>query len=109
MRALCASLGVDLEVVRSKGRQDALYVRHMTLAFRPTGLYWAVCVFCGPAIERLRQAPIKEIVTTDSVYLPKRKRLKNMTILPVAETIAEAIRRIHHNESIGEIFKNNRR
>ena len=51
VRALCASLGVDLEIVRSKGRQDALYVRHMTLAFRPTGLYWAVCVFCGPAIE----------------------------------------------------------
>ncbi|MFH0920989.1 MAG: ribose-phosphate pyrophosphokinase [Fibrobacterota bacterium] len=66
-------------------------------------------VFCGPAIDRLRLAPIKEIVTTDSVYLPKRKRLKNMTVLSVAEPIAEAIRRIHHNESIGEIFRNNRR
>ena len=51
VRVLCASLGVDLEIVRSKGRHDALYVRHTALAFRPTGLYWAVCVFCGPAIE----------------------------------------------------------
>jgi len=51
VRALCASLGVDLEIVRSRGRHDAKYVRHMALAFRPTGLYWAVCVFCGPAIE----------------------------------------------------------
>lgn len=51
VRTLCANLGVDLEIVRSRGRQDAKYVRHMTLAFRPTGLYWAVCIFCGPAIE----------------------------------------------------------
>ena len=51
VRAVCESLGVDLEFVRSKGRHDAKYVRHMTLAFRPTGLYWAVCIFCGPAIE----------------------------------------------------------
>jgi len=65
-------------------------------------------VLCGPAIERLRKAPIKEIVTTDSVFIPKRKRLKNMTVLSVAETISEAIRRTHNNESIGEIFKANR-
>jgi hypothetical protein len=51
VRALCASLGVDLEFVRSRGRQDVLYVRHAALAFRPTGRYWAVCAFCGPAIE----------------------------------------------------------
>ena len=51
VRTLCESLGVDLEFVRSRGRHDARYVRHMALAFRPTGLYWAVCVFCGPAIE----------------------------------------------------------
>ena len=51
VRVLCARLGVDLEIVRSRGRHDAKYVKHMALAFRPTGLYWAVCVFCGPAIE----------------------------------------------------------
>ncbi len=66
-------------------------------------------VLCGPAIERLKKAPIKEIVATDSVYIPKRKRLSNMTVLSVAEPISEAIRRIHNNESIGEIFKANRR
>ncbi len=63
VRALCASLGVDLEIVRSRGRHDALYVRHMALAFRPTGLYWAVCVFCGPAIEAvLLRAALRERV-----------------------------------------------
>jgi hypothetical protein len=61
VRTLCANLGVDLEVVRSRGRHDAKYVRHMTLAFRPTGLYWAVCVFCGPAIEAvLCRAALRE-------------------------------------------------
>ena len=41
VRALCAGLGVDLEIVKSRGRHDARYVRNMALAFRPTGLYWA--------------------------------------------------------------------
>jgi ribose-phosphate pyrophosphokinase len=66
-------------------------------------------VFCGPAIDRLRRAPIKEIVTTDSVFIPRKKRLPNMTVLSVAESLSEAIRRIHNNESIGEVFKANRR
>jgi len=61
VRAVCASLGVDLRFVRSRGGHDAKYVRHMTLAFRPTGLYWAVCVFCGPAIEAvLYRAALRE-------------------------------------------------
>ncbi len=66
-------------------------------------------IFCGPAIDRLRKAPIKEIVTTDSVLIPKKKRLSNMTVLSVAPSLAEAIRRIHNNESIGEVFKANKR
>ncbi|OGS36718.1 MAG: ribose-phosphate pyrophosphokinase [Elusimicrobia bacterium RIFOXYB2_FULL_49_7] len=62
-------------------------------------------ILCGPAIDRLKKTPVKEIVTTNTVMIPKRKILKNMTVLSVAEPLSEAIRRIHNNESIGEIFK----
>jgi hypothetical protein len=64
LRALCAALGVDFEIVRSRGRHDALCVRHMALAFRHTGLYWAVCVFCGHAIQSvIYRAARRERVT----------------------------------------------
>jgi ribose-phosphate pyrophosphokinase len=61
-------------------------------------------VLCGPAIDRLRDAPIKEIVITDSIPLPPHKQLPNIRILSVAPLFAEAIRRIHMNESVSTLF-----
>nr|BBH93976.1 ribose-phosphate pyrophosphokinase [Thermogemmatispora argillosa] len=62
-------------------------------------------VFSGPAIDRLREAEIKEIVVTDTIPLPEEKRLPNMTILSVAELFAGAISRIHENRSVTELFQ----
>ncbi|OGJ84870.1 MAG: ribose-phosphate pyrophosphokinase [Candidatus Raymondbacteria bacterium RifOxyA12_full_50_37] len=62
-------------------------------------------VLCGPAAERLKNAPVKEIIVTNTVFIPPEKMLPNMTVLSVAEPLAEAIRRIHNHESVGEIFK----
>src|SRR6266849_5922991 len=61
-------------------------------------------IFSGPAIERLKIAPIKEIVITDSIPLPDQKRLPNMTVLSVAELFAGAISRIHDGRSVTELF-----
>src|SRR5712692_1382777 len=62
-------------------------------------------VLSGPAIERLGNAPIKEIVLTDSIPLSEQKRLPNMTILSVAELFAGAISRIHDGRSVTELFR----
>lgn len=62
-------------------------------------------VFSGPAIDRLSNAPIKEIVITDSIPAPAHKRLPNMTILSVAELFAGAISRIHDGRSVSELFR----
>jgi ribose-phosphate pyrophosphokinase len=62
-------------------------------------------VLSGPAIERLRAAPISEIVITDSIPLPEAKRLPNMVILSVAELFAGAISRIHDGRSVTELFR----
>ena len=62
-------------------------------------------VLSGPAIERLSNAPIKEIVITDSIPLTEQKRLPNMTILSVAELFAGAISRIHDGRSVTELFR----
>jgi ribose-phosphate pyrophosphokinase len=62
-------------------------------------------ILSGPAIERLSDAPIKEIVITDSIPLPEHKRLPNMTVLSVAELFAGAISRIHNERSVTELFQ----
>ena len=62
-------------------------------------------VFSGPAIKRLGDAPIKEIVVTDSIPLSDEKRLPNMITLSVAELFAGAISRIHDGRSVSELFR----
>jgi len=62
-------------------------------------------VLCGEAISRLREAPIKQIVLTDSIPVPPEKQLPNMKILTVSKLLAVAIRRIHLNESVSVLFE----
>jgi ribose-phosphate pyrophosphokinase len=62
-------------------------------------------VLCGPAIERLRDSPLKQIVVTDSIPLPPNKQLPNIKVLSVAPLLADAIKRIHFNESVSKLFE----
>ncbi|WP_201364337.1 ribose-phosphate diphosphokinase [Dictyobacter formicarum] len=61
-------------------------------------------IFSGSALERLRKAPIKEIVITDSIPSPEPELLPNLTVLSVAELIAGTISRIHDGRSVSELF-----
>lgn len=61
-------------------------------------------VFSGPAIERLRAAPLKELVITNSIPAPDINRLPNLTVLSVAGLFAGAISRIHDGRSVSELF-----
>lgn len=61
-------------------------------------------VFAGKAIENLSSSPIDSIVVTDSIPLAENNTLKNITRLSVAPLLGEAIKRIHHHQSISEIF-----
>ena len=62
-------------------------------------------VLCGPAIERLRDAPIDSIVVTNTVHVPPGKRLDKLVQLTVAPLFAAAIERIHSGESVGALFE----
>jgi ribose-phosphate pyrophosphokinase len=73
---------------------------------------YAACVhpiLSGSAIERLRDAPIREIVCTDSVPIPPAKWLDKFRVLSVAPLLGEAIQRIHTGASVGSMFKEDRR
>ena len=62
-------------------------------------------LFTGKAIARLGAQPdIEEIVTTNTVPIPKEKRLPNMRILSVAPLLAETIHRIHVGKSVSALF-----
>ena len=62
-------------------------------------------VLAGNAVERLIAAPIDEIVITDSIPLPADKHHPKLKVLSVAPLLAEAIRRVHEDRSISELFK----
>ncbi len=61
-------------------------------------------VLSDPATERLKALDLKEIVTTNTIPIPPRKALDNMTVLSVAPLLGEVIRRAHEGRSVGEMF-----
>ena len=70
-------------------------------------LIFVHAVLSDPAIERLANLPLAEIITTDTVPIPpeKQKQLgKKLTILSVAPLLGEVIRRAHEGRSVGEMF-----
>jgi ribose-phosphate pyrophosphokinase len=61
-------------------------------------------VLSDPAIDRLKEAPIKELIITDTISLKKEKQLPKMKIVSVANVFGEAIKRIHNGESVSALF-----
>lgn len=61
-------------------------------------------ILSGPAIERLSAAPITKIKVTDSVHLPREKKIDKIEILTASTLLGEAIKRIHGEESISSLF-----
>ena len=62
-------------------------------------------VLSGPAIERINASNIEEIVLTDTIPVKSGDvSTSKLIILSVAELLAEAIRRIHEDESVSSLF-----
>jgi ribose-phosphate pyrophosphokinase len=61
-------------------------------------------ILSGPALDRLKAAPLEEVVVTNSIPVPEGKRLPHLTVLTVAPILGEAIRRIHDEESVSTLF-----
>ena len=62
-------------------------------------------VLSGPAVQRLREPGLDELIVTDTIPLRAEARdLAKITVLPVAPLLAEAIRRTHDEASISSLF-----
>ena len=61
-------------------------------------------VLAGKAVEKLQKAPVKEVVVTDTIPTAG-KEFSNLKVLSIANLLGEAIRRIHHSESVSTLFQ----
>lgn len=61
-------------------------------------------VLSGPAIERLADSPIKELVMLDTIQLPEEKRLPKMKILTTADIFASAIENVYLDKPMSKIY-----
>jgi ribose-phosphate pyrophosphokinase len=61
-------------------------------------------VLSGPAIERIQNSKIKELVVTNSISLPEEKKIEKLIQLSVAPLIGEAIIRVHEDLSVSTLF-----
>jgi ribose-phosphate pyrophosphokinase len=58
----------------------------------------------GPACERLQDAPLEEVVVTNTLHVPEEKRFGKLRILSVAELLSRAVLYTHSNESVSQLF-----
>ena len=61
-------------------------------------------VLSGPAIERIQNSKIKELVVTNTIAIPEEKKTSTIVELSVAPLIGEAIIRVHEEQSISALF-----
>lgn len=61
-------------------------------------------ILSGPAIERIQNSVIKELIVTDTVPLPEEKRIDKIKVRSVAPIFGEAIQRIYKNISVSKLF-----
>ena len=61
-------------------------------------------IFSGPAIDRLKNAPVSEVVVTNTLPVPEEQRLDKIVVLSIASILAEAIRAVFEDTSVSEIF-----
>ena len=61
-------------------------------------------VLSGPAIQRIQDSVLKEVVILDTIALPEEKKIDKITVLPVAPVFAQAIQRIYNDTPISPMF-----
>jgi ribose-phosphate pyrophosphokinase len=62
-------------------------------------------VLSGPAIRRIADSPLEELVVTDTIPLqPEAKDCEKLQVVTIAPLLSEAIRRINNEESVSSLF-----
>src|SRR6476646_10758886 len=62
-------------------------------------------VLSGPAVDRLKNAPVRGVVVTNTLPIPEEKRFDTLEVLSIAPIIAESIDAVFEDTSVSEIFR----
>ena len=62
-------------------------------------------VLSGPAIERIQNSSIKEVIVLDTIPLSERKKIDKITVLSTDEIFASAITKIFDGDSVSVLFE----
>ncbi len=87
------SITSGLQVLKEHGANDDMYIA----TTHP--------IFSGPAVDRLKSSGVKEVVVTDTVYLPTDKKFEGLTVLSTGKMFAETITRNVEHRSISSLFE----
>ena len=63
-------------------------------------------ILCGPAIQRIQEAPVESVVLSDTIPLLPEHEIPKIKVLSCSAVLGEAIKRIHCNQSVSQIYKN---
>lgn len=86
------TLSGAVEVLMAKGARPEVYICATHAVFAP------------PAVQRLSREEIREVIVTNTIPIEAEKRLPKLSVLSAAPLLAEAIRRIHLNQSVSILF-----
>ena len=62
-------------------------------------------VLSGPALQRIQRSPLTQLIVTDTIPVSREKRHAKIKVLSVAPLLADAIKRIHREESVSSLFE----
>jgi len=62
-------------------------------------------ILAGPAIERIENSPLKELVVTNTIPIEPEKKIDKIKIVSIAPLFAEAIKRINESKPLGDLFE----
>jgi ribose-phosphate pyrophosphokinase len=62
-------------------------------------------VLSGDAVRRIQDSAIKELIVTDTIPIPPERMISKLTVLSIAQVCAQAILRIHHDDSVSTMFE----
>ncbi len=62
-------------------------------------------VLSGPAIDRLKKSKIKKIIITDTILIPKNKKIDKLNIVSVDKVFGQAVNRVHNGDSVSALFE----
>ena len=104
---------VDGPGLRARRRHDR-HRRHHRQRRRPARASGAPSTWCvaathgvlsGPAVDRLKNAPIREVVVSNTLPIPAEKHFDGLRVLSIAPIIAEALDAVFAETSVSEIFR----